>query len=63
MNNDHNFKHLKWTMDIKEFRGNPEHYKAIIDTLVEHGHSFAVYGGKLYFSQSAYERLTSGRTT
>lgn len=48
-------------IDIFQFRykGGTERYRTIIDLLIEHGHSFAVHGGRLYLSNSALERLTS----
>lgn len=44
-------------VEIRAFYDDPNRYKTIINTLVEHGHSFAVHGGYLYFSVSALDRL------
>lgn len=46
-------------VEIRTFRTDEgrKRYEKIIDTLVVNGHSFAVHGGYLYFSDSALERL------
>lgn len=45
------------TVDINAFKGDDHRYRRIIAMLIEHGHSFAVHGGRLWLSVSGLERL------
>lgn len=58
------FPGLTHQVPIVEWARRPhgtEEYRKVIDLLVEHGHSFAVYDGNLYLSTSAVQRLIDAK--